>query len=237
MILRNHPSANPIHPPPDLAAAPSSPDRMKHLAAIITVVATLSASASAQVRRPGSSNSEDGIYSRTIIHPDETRTVSKQDTNNNMREKRTLDKNGILLMKSLFKLNAAGQAINGLVYDGRNRLLYRSEFVYDRANQLEEERVFDARGTLVRRLFYKKDRLGRLKPVSQTVFENGTQRNTSSGNLEDFSTSSPHAYRSSGSGGVASTPSAYRRPAQPDTRTRTTPSKRERRFKIFRSRR
>ena len=62
--------------------------------------------------------------------------ASEQDLNNKFREKRTLDKNGILLMKSLFQLNAGGQPINGLVYDGRNRLLYRSEFTYDTAGRL-----------------------------------------------------------------------------------------------------
>ena len=216
---------------------------MKNLAAVAMVAAALCATASAQIRRPGSSSGEEGVYSRTIIHPDETRTVSKQDANNKMREKRTLDKNGILLMRSIFQLNAAGNAVNGLVYDGRNRLLYRSEFVYDRANQLEEERVFDATGNLVRRLYYKKERmgkrnlLGRTVPVSQTIFENGGQRTSTGGNLEDFSTNSPHAYRTAP--GVANTPSAYQRPATrtlPKTPRRTAPTKRERRFKIFRGR-
>ena len=88
----------------------------------------------------------------------------------------------------------------------------------------------------MRRLFYKKERLGktnllgRTVPVSQTIFENGGQRTSISGNLENFSTQSPHAYR--GGGGVANTPSAYKRPA-PRTARKTT-TKRERRFQIFR---
>ena len=216
---------------------------MRHFTATALVFAALCACASAQIRRPGSASSEEGVYSRTIIHPDETRTVSKQDLNNKIREKRTLDKNGILLMKSIFKLNASGNATNGLVYDGRNRLLYRSEFAYDGANRIEEERVYDAGGSLVRRLFYRADKLGRRKPVSQTIFKNGSERTSSSGNLESYSTTDSHAYR--GGGGVANTPSAYRPTAasrtkqSSSTNTRTTKStsgkkKRERRFRIFR---
>jgi hypothetical protein len=186
---------------------------MRHAATIALIAAAFCATATAQVRRPASSDGEEGIYSRTIIHPDETRTVSKQDLNNKLREKRTLDKNGILLMRSIFQLSASGQPINN-------------------ASRLEEERVFDARGTLVRRLFYKPDRMGRMKPVSQTIFENGGQRSSASGDLENYSTNSPHAYR--GGSGVQNTPGAYKRPSSPAPSTRT--KKRERRFRIFRSR-
>lgn len=180
---------------------------MKPFIIIALFVAAFGTSAEAQVRRAANTNSEEGIYSRTIIHPDETRTVSKQDINNKIREKRTLDKNGILLMRSIFQLDAQGKAVNGLVYDGRNQLLYRSEFTYDTADRLEEERVFDRNGTLVRRLFYKPDRLGKMKPVSQTIFADGGQRTSSGGDLERFSTNSPHAYR--GASNVADTPTAY----------------------------
>ncbi|MGI9241252.1 MAG: hypothetical protein ACR2RV_10650, partial [Verrucomicrobiales bacterium] len=103
--------------------------------ACLAVILGTSASSDAQIRRHGQQNNDEGIYSRTVIHPDETRTVSKQDLNNKFREKRTLDKNGILLMKSIFQLNAAGKPINGLVYDGRGRLMFRSEFTYDNASR------------------------------------------------------------------------------------------------------
>lgn len=219
---------------------------MKHFATLLALLAAaLCASAQAQVRRHGQTDTEEGIYSRTVIHPDETRTVSKQDINNKIREKRTLDKNGILLMKSIFGLNAQGQAINGIVYDGRNRVLYRSEFKYDNSGSLEEERVYDARGTLVRRLFYKKDRLGRPKPVSQTVFANGVGQTTSSSDsLENYSTNSNHAYR--GGSGVGNTLSAYTRPSSNNARSSSSSSsnndsrkrseKRDRRFGIFKKR-
>jgi len=208
---------------------------MKHFAIIALLAGALCASAQAQVRRPGQTDTEEGIYSRTIIHPDETRTVSKQDINNKLREKRTLDKNGILLMKSIFQLNAQGGPVNGIVYDGRNRLLYRSEFTYDAADRLEEERVFDANGTLVRRLFYKPDRLGKMKPVAQTLFANGGQTSSSSGDFESFSTNSNHAYR--GGSGVANTPSAFnptRSAAATNSGSGSSNSeKRGRRFRIF----
>jgi len=201
--------------------------------AVAIVSATTS---SAQIRRSGQTNSDDGIYSRTVIHPDETRTVSKQDINNKIREKRTLDKNGILLMKSIFQLNAGGQPVNGLVYDGRNRLLYRSEFTYDTASRLQEERVFGADGTPVRRLVYKPDRFGKMKPFALSFSDGrgGSNTPTHSENLERFSTNSPHAYRGD-AGGVAQTPSAYRKPAASSSRSSSSRStKRERRFRIFR---
>ena len=218
---------------------------MKRLAASTLLAAALSAScflvtAQAQVRRPNQENREEGIYSRTIIHPDETRTVSKQDLNNKIREKRTLDKNGILLMKSIFQLNAGGQPINGLVYDGRNRLLYRSEFVYDNASRLQEERVFGADGTPLRRLAYKQDSNGEMKAFALSFadggsFAEGGSRTALSGSedLDRFSTNSPHAYRDGA--GVADTPSAYRRaPAPSSSTSKSKSSKRERRFRIFR---
>ena len=211
---------------------------MNQLAAIacLAVIVSTSASSDAQIRRHGQQNNDDGIYSRTVIHPDETRTVSKQDLNNKFREKRTLDKNGILLMKSIFQLNAGGQPINGLVYDGRNRLLYRSEFTYDTASRLQEERVFSAAGTPVRRLVYKPDRFGKMKPFALSFSDGrgGARTPAQTENLERYSTNSPHAYR--GGSGVADTPSAYRRPA-PSTRSSSSSnrsSKRQRRFRIFR---
>jgi hypothetical protein len=212
---------------------------MKHPAAILMLAAILCATASAQIRRPSSQNDDDdGIYSRTIIHPDETRTVSKQDINNKIREKQTLDKNGILLMRSIFQLSSSGKPVNGLVYDGRNRLLYRSEFTYDNASRLQEERVFAADGTPVRRLIYKPDRFGQVKPFALSFADGRGGYNQSANrshsrsaeNLESFSTSSPHAYR--GGSGVASTPSAYRPPTKSASSSRK--QKRERRFRIFR---
>ena len=224
---------------------------MKRPAATALLAAACTAScflatAQAQVRRPNQENREEGIYSRTIIHPDETRTVSKQDLNNKIREKRTLDKNGILLMRSIFQLNAGGQPINGLVYDGRNRLLYRSEFVYDNASRLQEERVFGADGTPLRRLAYKQDSSGEMKAFALSFADGGSFAETGSStavsgdeDLERFSTNSPHAYRDGA--GVANTPSAYRRTPAPSNSSTTSTStstskssKRERRFRIFR---
>jgi hypothetical protein len=210
---------------------------MKYFIIIALLAGTLCASSQAQIRRRGQTDSEDGIYSRTVIHPDETRTVSKQDINNKIREKRTLDKNGILLMKSIFQLNSRGKVINGIIYDGRNRLLYRSEFSYDTADRLQEERVFDANGTPVRRLVYKADRFGKVKPFALS-FDDG--RNVSgASDLDRYSTNSPHAYR--GGGGVANTPTAYR-PSQTATQSRSSRSssrraKRERRFGLFKRKR
>lgn len=212
---------------------------MKRHAATILIAAACTTScflvtAQAQVRRPNQENREEGIYSRTIIHPDETRTVSKQDLNNKIREKRTLDKNGILLMRSIFQLNAGGQPINGLVYDGRNRLLYRSEFVYDNASRLQEERVFGADGTPLRRLAYKQDSSGEMRAFALSFADGGSRSAASEGeDLDRFSTNSPHAYRDGA--GVASTPSAYRRtPAPSSSASKSKSSKRERRFRIFR---
>ena len=212
---------------------------MKYFITIALLAGTLCASSQAQIRRPGQTDNEEGIYSRTVIHPDETRTVSKQDINNKIREKRTLDKNGILLMKSIFQLNSHGKAVNGLVYDGRNRLLYRSEFTYDTADRLQEERVFDAGGSPVRRLVYRADRFGKIKPFALS-FDDGRSVSGAS-DLDRYSTSSPHAYR--GGGGVGNTPTAYR-PGHTATQSRSSSSgstssrraKRERRFGLFKRR-
>ena len=206
---------------------------MKRLATIVALATTLIASANAQIRRPTAAGDDDGVYSRTVIHPDETRTVSKQDINNKIREKRTLDKNGILLMKSIFQLNASGKPVNGLVYDGRNRLLYRSEFSYDNASRLQEERVFDAAGNPVRRLIYKKDRFGQIKPFALSFADGRTTQGSSTNNLERYSTVDPHAYR--GGTGVENTLSAYR-PTSPTPLPKAKRTKRERRFRIFRGR-
>ncbi len=65
----------------------------------------------------------------------------------------------------------------------------------------------------------------------------GSKTPTHSEDLERFSTNSPHAYRGD-AGGVAQTPSAYRKPAAPSSRSSRSSSsrstKRERRFRIFR---
>lgn len=195
----------------------------------------------ADAQRWQRSTDNEGVYSRTVIHPDETRTLDKRDINNKILEKRTLDKNGVLLMKSLFELNADQKPINGLVYDGRNRLLYRSEFVYDGSDRLREERIFQPDGTPVRRLIYKPDRTGRMQPAFAYSYVDGKEVSSAEGDYANYSTNSPHAYRgsTSGSGNVANTATAYRAAPRASDSQRTTsrPTKRKRdRIRIFRRR-
>jgi hypothetical protein len=213
---------------------------MKYYATALLAAAALCTTCGAQVRGSVQSDDEDGgIYSRTIIHPDESRTQDKRDINNKILEKRTLDKNGVLLMKSLFQLNASGKAINGLVYDGRNRLLYRSEFVYDSADRLQEERIFEPDGTPVRRLVYKADSSGNMKPSFAFSYVEGKAiAATSSEELESYSSNSSHAYRGGGSPDVAKTATAYRPSASSNSGGNASSGKKsERRFRIFKRKR
>jgi len=217
---------------------------MKKLATIAIFAAAIQTSFAQDGWRRHTGN-EEGVFSRTILHPDTdgkggTRTEDKRDINSKILEKRTLDNRGVLLMKSLFELNASGNPVNGLVYDGRNNLLYRSEFVYDGADKLREERIFDPSGRPVRRLIYKPDpQTGEMRPAYAHTYVGGKEVSASSGDYSGLSSNSSHAYRGGSTGGgtgVANTATAYR-PQQQSRTAVAKKKKREGRFRILRKRR
>lgn len=110
--------------------------------------------------------------STTVVHKDDTYTTTQRDTDSRKLVRKTMRKNGTVVMRSEFVLDEFGRERRGEVYDGQGNLLFRSEFIYDAAGNVLEERVYDARNRPVRRLVYQADRLGRRKAFGIT-YQNG----------------------------------------------------------------
>lgn len=119
------------------------------------------------------------IWSRTILHPDGSRTVSKKDTNAKVINQETLNASGQLVMKRVYQLDAEGKEQRGFVFDGSNQLIYRIGFFYDEIGRLKEEALYNTLGQVVRRQIYEYDRVGNLKrPVKAFSFAGAVPANS-----------------------------------------------------------
>ncbi|MEM7144168.1 MAG: hypothetical protein AAF591_03470 [Verrucomicrobiota bacterium] len=118
------------------------------------------------------------IWSRTILHPDGSRTISKKDTNAQVINQETLNATGQLIMKRVYQLDAEGKEQRGFVFDSRNQLIYRIGFFYDEIGRLKEEALYNTLGVVVRRQIYEYDRVGNLiRPVKAFTFEGAIPAN------------------------------------------------------------
>ena len=118
------------------------------------------------------------IWSRTILHPDGSRTISKKDTNAQVINQETLNATGQLIMKRVYQLDAEGKEQRGFVFDSNNQLIYRIGFFYDEIGRLKEEALYNTLGVVVRRQIYEYDRVGNLiRPVKAFTFEGAIPAN------------------------------------------------------------
>jgi len=109
--------------------------------------------------------------SRSVVHKDGTYTTVQRDQTTNTLVRETKHRNGTVVMRSEFALDAFGRESKGRVYDGQNNLMFISEFIYDSAGKRLEERVYNSQGRLVRRLIYQPNRFGRSKPFCATYVD------------------------------------------------------------------
>jgi hypothetical protein len=127
---------------------------------------------------PAAARTPVDIWSRTILHPDGSRTVSKKDLEAQVINQETFNPSGTLVMKRVYQLNAAGKEQRGFVFDGYNQLIYRIGYIYDEIDRLKEELLYNMVGQVVRRQIYEYNRVGQLvRPVKAFTFEEAIPQN------------------------------------------------------------
>ncbi|NCF90648.1 MAG: hypothetical protein GWQ05_06750 [Verrucomicrobiaceae bacterium] len=104
----------------------------------------------------------------TIIHNDETKTLSNRDFVKRTMEQQTYDIGGVLKMKRIFQLDRAGKVKSGLAFDGSGRPLFKFKYTYDELDRLDTEQVRDMKDSVVRVLKTVYDEQGKAHRIAKT---------------------------------------------------------------------
>jgi len=113
------------------------------------------------------SSAKTAIHVQTILHEDGSRTESRRNIQTRVLEEFRYGTNKRLKNRKLFQLDEEGRALQGLVFDPKDKLIGRVEFHFDEFGRLVEERSFDTTGRPTQRIVYRYDKSGqRLKPLA-----------------------------------------------------------------------
>ena len=104
----------------------------------------------------------------TIIHNDETKTLSNRDFVKRTMEQQTFDVGGVLKMKRIFQLDRAGKVKSGLAFDGAGKPLFKFKYTYDELDRLDTEQIRDMKDTVVRVLKTVYDEQGKAHRIAKT---------------------------------------------------------------------
>lgn len=116
----------------------------------------------------------DGPNVRVMRHEDGSRTLFTRTPDNRTLTKRKFSANGVLVMLTVYRMDANANPIGCRIYDGRNQLLFKVSYGYRKSDgQLVEERMFDAR--VVR----KDPNSGKEMPVQRICYVYDAQGNRS----------------------------------------------------------
>ncbi len=86
----------------------------------------------------------------TIIHEDESKTLSNRDLVKRTMQQETYSPKGVLQMRRIFQLDRDGKVVSGLAFDGAGKPIFRFKYIYDDLDRLGEEHVHNMKGKLVR---------------------------------------------------------------------------------------
>jgi hypothetical protein len=124
---------------------------------------------------------EEGPYVRVMMNEDGSRTVFRKSPDNRTLIKKTYSGNGVLRLKTIYRMDAYGNPRSCKIYDGKGIELFKVRYGYDRRwGRLVEEQMFDSRvkrinpdtgGEMpVRRFIYTYDAQGnRSQPLAITL--------------------------------------------------------------------
>jgi hypothetical protein len=88
----------------------------------------------------------DGPNVRVMRHDDGSRTIFKRTPDNRTLYKKKYSANGVLIMMTIYRMDAHANPIACKIRDGQGNLLFKVSYGYRRSDgQLVEERMFDAR--------------------------------------------------------------------------------------------
>lgn len=106
----------------------------------------------------------DGPNVRVMRHEDGSRTLFRRTMDSRTLTKKKFSANGLLLMVTIYRMDANGNPVSCKIHDGANQLLYKVSYGYRKSDgQLVEERMFDAR-------VIRKDANGREMPVQRICY-------------------------------------------------------------------
>ena len=104
----------------------------------------------------------------TIIHDDDSKTLSTRLIEKRAMEQKTFSPRGVLQMKRLFRLDRQGKVRSGLAFDGVGNPIFNFKYHYDDLDRLSEEQIHDMKGKLVRLLKTEYDETGKAKRFAIT---------------------------------------------------------------------
>ena len=108
------------------------------------------------------------IQVSTIIHEDNSKTLSTRDFKKRTMEQRTYSPRGVMQMKRQFVMDREGRVKSGVAFDGSDQLIFTFRYKFDDLDRLDEEKIFDRAGNVVRRLKTTYDELGKATRTART---------------------------------------------------------------------
>ena len=97
----------------------------------------------------------------TILHDDDTKTLSNRDLINRTMQQETYSAQDILQMKRIFQLDRQGKVLTGLAFDGSGKPLLKFKYIYDDLDRLKEEQIRDMKDHLLRKMITVYDKEGK----------------------------------------------------------------------------
>jgi hypothetical protein len=120
----------------------------KILACVVALLPAPRALAQAPAKPAAELEEVDGPNVRVMRHEDGSRTIFTRTPDNRTLTKKKFSANGVLMMLTVYRMDANGNPIGCRIYDGQRQLLFKVSYGYRKSDgQLVEERMFDARAT------------------------------------------------------------------------------------------
>ncbi|MFM7183106.1 MAG: hypothetical protein ACKO2G_16810 [Verrucomicrobiales bacterium] len=118
----------------------------------------------------------DMIIAQMLVGKEGARTDIIRNPQARTLEVRTLDFEGVVVRKDIFRTNAAGEAVACQVFDRNGNLVYRIRYAFDKLGRKTEEGTYNKAGKMVRRAVYGYDANGKQLPARvQTFVDPGRQ--------------------------------------------------------------
>ena len=115
--------------------------------ALVAMLSWLMTQDAAYCQRPAAPAIEvEGPNVRVMRHADGSVTRFTRTSDNRTLTKRKFSANGVLIMVTVYRMNAMGNPTGCQIFDGNNQRLFKVSYGYRKSDgQLVEERMFDAR--------------------------------------------------------------------------------------------
>lgn len=91
----------------------------------------------------------------TILHPDETKTVTLYDAEKRQSDVHYFNADGSWRAHVIYSLDETGRIVSGQFLDKKDKPGIRSRYRYDGSDRVVEENHYDQSGALVRRMVYE----------------------------------------------------------------------------------